>query len=246
MRGSSMAQVILSIATILGFWFTVIPLYQKAALDEQMAKREIELKAAQESIVSAKREAYEQHRLNYSSRFAVLAADRCSDVRRGFPKELERVSPDARHAALLTLDVDVGKCLTGAAAESHASNVLTPVDQAYLAKVLSDLSATYDPMRSKAARDINDLPLRASFDKASLDPPGEFTQKAERFQDEVAAKLHVSLTEGQLAARQRNAIERTQERFASDFRQACFNGVLNALRNIKWPASVPASVSTVP
>jgi hypothetical protein len=43
----------------LGYWYTVIPLYQKAAVDEQLAKRETELKQLDLDLARTRREAYE-------------------------------------------------------------------------------------------------------------------------------------------------------------------------------------------
>ena len=39
-----------------GLFYTVIPLYQKAAVDEQLARREMELKAVEASLAEGKAE----------------------------------------------------------------------------------------------------------------------------------------------------------------------------------------------
>ena len=56
-----------------GLFYTVIPLYQKAAVDEQLARREAELKGVEAALAEVQAETYRLRRDNYM-RVATRAA----------------------------------------------------------------------------------------------------------------------------------------------------------------------------
>lgn len=51
-RLSFFAQILTPLLALAGFWYTVLPLYSKAILEEQVAKNQIELEKQQESLTS--------------------------------------------------------------------------------------------------------------------------------------------------------------------------------------------------
>jgi hypothetical protein len=255
MRAAYIAQVVVTIATIVGFFYTVIPLYQKAAVDELIARREAELKIAEESLATAQREAYAQHRLNFVERFSRTAANDCSDVLRDimtpvahFPQSPEERA--VRHAEVLKLEIDVSRCLAGEIESNRAPTILSRSDLAYLDSRARDLGAKCNQDRNSAAQQIADLPVLSSTNPALLDSPGDATKYINDLQDKAALELHQPLSEAQLRARHVDAVGRTQERIARDYRQRCFQTLLDAFRQVEWPAPSsgvsPASTQSHP
>lgn len=252
-RGASLSQVILSAATIFGFWFTVIPLYQKAALDEQLAKVDSDLKIAQTSVASAKREAYEQHRVNFATRLSFNASNHCSDTLRFIMQPTGaldfqnfKARKAERHATALELEVDVKQCLAEELVKAKSAEVLNATDQAFLSQLLNELGDKLNAQRLEAKRQISDFPLKATFPDTVLDPPGSATAYVYQRQDEAAKLLHMTIPAVKLQEGRHDAIELTQERIAADYRQKCFGAILDVLRPVKWPDLKSTSATPQP
>lgn len=123
-RLANLAQFGFFILTIGGFYFTVLPLYQKALLDEAIAKKEVELKE-----ISASLEQSYQRVRNYSVKEFVFGAGiSCSglmlpsrvtsylngEFRKPYSQEILEISPtkcladvkESKNSALLNLRPD--------------------------------------------------------------------------------------------------------------------------------------------
>ena len=63
-RASHGAQIVLVVVAVFGYFYTVLPIYQKELLSEEIAKRTIELEGVQEQLKSAESERSElSHRV---------------------------------------------------------------------------------------------------------------------------------------------------------------------------------------
>ncbi|CAN7423008.1 hypothetical protein LJR034_002584 [Caballeronia sp. LjRoot34] len=72
--GGNVAQIILAAATIGAFFFTVIPLYQKAAVDEQVAKQQVKLEKLERQI----RVGYERIRADAVRQYFFATGSKCT------------------------------------------------------------------------------------------------------------------------------------------------------------------------
>jgi len=235
-RSGYIAQVGVLVATILGFYFTVIPLYQKAALDELIAQRERDLRTAQIDIQKAKREAYEQYRQNFMQRFSVAAAERCSGSRASFSQPDLGKSPDQRHEDSIRIDINAAACLDAALLEQKAGEVLTGSDLAFLKALLVDTGKSLETKRIAALSDIAQLPEKSRLNPSVLRPLGEFSARAYDFEDRVAAALKRPISQEVAKSRLNLQVKQTQAAIAREYRQHCFSSILGALRRLSWPA----------
>lgn len=211
----------------LGYYFTVIPLYQKAAVDELIAKREFELKEVQAEIISAKREAYEQRRANFITSLE-RPADECSDIFGGFSSDsLDPAVIRTEHEKRIRLDVVVEPCLAAVLTQYNASVFLTKIDYKHIVKIFADTGLKLDRMRAEAQNRIEALPSLAATDPSVLAPVGEYVKKSdeainkwERKLSELNSKfgIHAPVSRDRTQERFQYQIGITQEKIARDYR----------------------------
>lgn len=222
----------------LGYYFTVIPLYQKAALDELIAKREVELKEAQAAILAAKREAYARQRENFARAIEFAAVD-CSDIRASFrqpdPNFDDKDSRQADHQRNVRLNVEVVSCLASVLAKYEARKRLTETDARHVGLLLATLGEKLDRQRLEAIARIENLPNLAVADPSVLDPVGPIVQRA----DADVARWRKYLPEVDLEKERRERFEYrvriTQARIARDYRRDSSQAIREAIRGLQWP-----------
>ncbi|MFV0678517.1 hypothetical protein [Variovorax sp. tm] len=234
-RFGYIAQVGALVATVFGFYFTVIPLYQKAVLDELIAQREVDLKNAQKDIALAKREAYEQRRLNFTQQLARSAADRCAETRLSIGQPGIKESRAVRHERIVNLSLEVSSCLTSASELNKATSVLTKSDHDFLAQLLANTGKALDDKRREALENIASLPRRAVADPSVLQPVGEYVSQAYEFQDRASSILNRPISKDVLDERFRFQVMVSQEALAYEYRMGAFKTILTAIRDVKWP-----------
>jgi hypothetical protein len=234
----------------LGYYFTVIPLYQKAAVDELIAKREIELKEALAAIAIARREAYEQQRLNFSRTIEFPARD-CSDIKTSImqpsPNIDDRVAVRADHERLVHLDVEVAPCLATVLARHNAAKALTGTDFRHIRLVFATLGENLDRTRTEALDRIASIPQLAARDPSILAPVGPMVQRSDDFLAKWQKRLSeagytLPVLEDHHAKRFQYRVSLTQEKIANDYRMSALQSILDAVRGMQWPkeeSSVP-------
>ena len=105
-RASHIAQTALFLLTLGTLYFTVLPLYQKALLDEQIAQKELRLAQLAKSMESA----YRTIRASAVKDFAGYAAAECSGLLE--PPHFDELK--GPRVVLKVLDISPTDCLTGA------------------------------------------------------------------------------------------------------------------------------------
>jgi len=234
----------------LGYYFTVIPLYQKAAVDELIAKREIELKEAQAAIVIARREAYEQQRANFG-RAIEFSAVECSDIRNSVrqpsPNFEDQAVVRADHERRIHLGVEVAPCLASVLTKYNAAKVLTETDFRRISLMFSKVGDELDRKRADAIDRIASMPRLAVRDPSVLAPVGPSVKLVDDFRVEARNRLSESgiklpvLEEGPEKHFQYR-IDLTQVQIANDYRMSASQSIREAVHGMQWPkgeASVP-------
>lgn len=138
-RASLIAQAGLFVITIGTLYFTVIPLYQKALLDEEIAKKQVLLEHTQADLAAA----YAQVRSFTIGHFVFDASVECSGVMR--PPDNERESFRA------ILDIDPATCLNKEFARVPLG-ALRPEDQTRVRAKVAEIVAELVPDRAAAIK----------------------------------------------------------------------------------------------
>lgn len=250
-RAASLAQAGVLVATIAGFYYTVVPLYQKAALDELIARREIELKEAQAAIVAAKREAYELRRANFASEIEFAAVD-CSDVRTSFRQPTSNFDdPRARradHERQTHLGVEVAPCLASVLAKYKAAKQLTEVDMRHIGSLFAMLGESLDRQRAEAIARIANMPNLAARDPSILAPVGPVMQRLDELRVEQRKQLSeigvkVPALEERPQERFQYRVGLTQSQVANEYRSNASRAILDALRGVQWPKEAASAAA---
>lgn len=232
-RGASISQIVGIGLALAGLFYTVIPLYQKAAVDEQLARREAELKAVENSLAEARTETYRLRRDNYLRVAARAASDECSDVRRSFMPIPESIGNTERRYRL-QLDVNVVDCVKRYLARADEVKELSPADLEVWRAWATPLAMELETQRQAARQKVGDMPQLAAADPSVLEPLGDFARRTEDF----LSRYDALRTPEQRLERQRRffdqRVESTQSSIAASYRQQVSLRLLRELEPKVW------------
>lgn len=179
LRLSHFSQLGLFLFTVGAIYFTVIPLYQKALLDETIAKKEVELTDANAALERA----YASVRTAVVKDYVFFAGAKCTGL-------LERAEPlpslvkpvPARPSLADTLfAIDVPACLTNAAKESVSLQELRAEDRKLFDQRLLALGEEVLALRQHAMVEHKEVPSRAAANPPTLPPLDGFTSSMLEF-----------------------------------------------------------------
>jgi hypothetical protein len=234
-RISYIAQIAGVALALFGLFYTVIPLYQKAAVDEQLARREAELKDVEGRLVLARREAYEVRR-ERNMLALISRSDECSELLVAMGRLAEDVSREMRREIVLTFKVDIRACLIRKVAELRDEKILSLEDIATLEKSADAIGSELMAQREEVAMKIAGLPEAARKDVSLLYPQGTFVQRANEQIDKWDARVPPHLRKDRTEERLIAQIEWTQERMAQDFRSMAMKRIRDGLVPKEWMA----------
>ena len=167
-----MARFGLFVLTLWASFYTVIPLYKTAALEEQIARRETELKAAEQKLaetVSAHNDvtekAYRRSRADVLWNLNYKAGPRCSGLFRP-PEEPVALGSKPRPERPL-LDINVAECLTGELAKLKPESIPRDADLHALRAVVDQTASSLERQRADAlvADTITLVPTQSAADR---------------------------------------------------------------------------------
>ena len=175
-RLSHLSQFGLFLFTVWTIFFTVIPLYQKALLDEAIAKKEVEVKEANGALERA----YGRIKFTIQKDFVFMAGAECTNLL-WHPepsinppgKPLPKKPPFGE-----LFELDVPACLNRAAEEYFPLKDLRPEDRKLFDQSLLALSRELLNIRQLAKAEYDEVPKRAAADLSALPPPGELRGEA--------------------------------------------------------------------
>ena len=231
-RHAPLAQVVAAYSTLaaviiagLGYWFTVIPLYQKAAVDEQLARREAELKQLDVELANARREAYELVRSGLLQQTALRASYDCAAFWR-----------EDKDTAIDHISRSLTPCLIKASASIVATKRLSNEDGQMLMLATNELAADWEKLRLSLLDKMSTVPSRAANDPTVLAPDGPYTKRVQEFLAKAEPYLSA---EDRIGRRQRQfeeRVRRTQLLMASDFGVEASVAISKFYRTGIWPA----------
>lgn len=234
-RFSYVAQIAGVALALFGLFYTVIPLYQKAAVDEQLARREAELKEVESRLVAARQEAYESRRERRMLGL-LFASDDCAELRKAIGQAALEDSKERRREIILNFEVDIRACLLGKIAELRNEKILTEEDIAVLENNARGLGQELMRERADLAVRISDLPKTARKDASLLAPRGDMVRRADDFIDRADALLPPHLRRDRTEERLISQIEWTQEQMAQEFRLSASKRIRQHLVPKEWRA----------
>jgi len=175
LRLSHFSQFGLFLFTVGAIYFTVIPLYQKALLDEAIAKKEVDLTNANAALERA----YASVRTAVVKDFVFFAGAKCTGLLEEPEPPLAFGKPiPARPSLADTLfAIDVSTCLTNATKVSVSLQELRDEDRKLFDQRLLVLGEEVLAIRQRAMIEHKEVPSRAAANPTTLPPPDEFTNK---------------------------------------------------------------------
>lgn len=234
-----LAQVIGAYSTLvavivagLGYWYTVVPLYQKAAVDEQLAQREAELKKLDQELAIARRQAYELVRGSLMEQAALRASSTCTF----YIKQVDATPLD--HIAR-----ELTPCLLSASESIVASQRLSEEDGRHLLQKTKELGANLDQRRMVVVEKIASVISMEHSELAKVVPESALegallahSEEARKF----LAKIEPFLSPEDRLERQRRRneddIHLARTRLANEFGGEAYRDVVRFYRSDVWPA----------
>lgn len=226
-RISHFSQFGLFVITIGGLYFTVLPLYQKAVLEEAIARKEVALAASEKSL----EQSYVRLRAFAVKEFVFGTGAQCSSLMlppRALRALNEKSSP-IPSAAEEIFGINAGACLKEEFQKSKSIKELRPGDLQTMASYVERIAADLTVRRDAALKEHQSVPQRAKTDPSILKPLGPFSER-----------MLVLLSKSQPSAwidasRFSSAVKETQSAVAREY-DAHVRDQIATLRSIKWEA----------
>lgn len=182
-RFSHVSQILLCLFTGWALFYTVIPLYQKALLDETIARKEVELREATAAIAkkevelkevsAAFEKAYRQIKFTTLNNFAHHLGTRCSDfgLHRYSPLgPIEKPRPK-RHPDNGLFELDVPGCIAKMVEDYTPLKGLRPEDRKLFDQNILRLNQELPIIRQRLKTEYDEVPQKAVANPSALPPP---------------------------------------------------------------------------
>lgn len=224
-RISYFSQFGLFAFTIGSLYFTVLPLYQKAVLEEAIARKEIELKKYQTSL----EQSYTRVRAFAVREFVFSTNAKCSGLLL-LPPGLR--SSDVEFPASLPyeeelLNIDAGECLLAEFQQNQSIKQFHSADIQTLSSHIEDIAADLRKKRDIAWKEYKNIPQLAKADPSILKPIGPNAETLFSF-------LSKSQPSDQLKVHRFSlAIHATQSAVVNEYTD-CARKQIMTLQSIKW------------
>jgi len=238
LRASHASQFGLFLFTIGTLYFTVLPLYQKALLEEAIAKKEVELKR-----VTAEMEKIYSRTRDYTIREYVFAAGgACSGLMRSVEWYIKSDRERSNRRDDRIFAIDVPACLKAMLDRQKSISDLRSEDRVLLAQRITETANRLREKREAALKEHASFPSRAKENPNLLPPTPDVRGEVIALQEDLYQALNKARIAGselkpsESFAEQRSklALELGLESIADRYAEAIRTEVLT-LRDIKWP-----------
>jgi len=237
-RLSHLSQFGLFLFTVGTLYFTVLPLYQKALLDEAIARKEVELIQTNEALEKA----YGQLRKSEIRMYIMGAGAECSGLL--IPPAIPRLNASGPRESLAeqVFKINVRTCLEEVATARAIKQVLRLADYEFLMSKIQELSLRLEDKKRGATAEHDGLPERARLNPSSIPPPIGFTARAielfEKAHDEANDRSSESRKlESKIVLEKKRfqaAISQARDGVVWTYSKDVQNEIL-ALNKLQWP-----------
>lgn len=236
-RLSHLSQFGLFLFTVGALYFTVLPLYQKALLDEAIARKEVELKQANEDLEKS----YVGLRVSVIREYILFSGFDCS----GMWDSDETGSNSSNGGSTVAgriFGVNVHTCLEKMLKTKEVASNLRHTDYEFLVNQIQLLSGRLSVKLQKAMVEHDSIPERARVDPESIPPltgiAAKYLDLEEKFYEDLnRARISGPKLEPKVSfdkERFKYAIAAEQNRVATEYGSAIRNE-LSSLKQLKWP-----------
>jgi hypothetical protein len=229
-RLSHLAQFGLFLFTIGSIYFTVLPLYQKALLEEAIAKKEVEL-ANTTKILN---KSYARIRLYAVREFYITAVPPCTGrfntTRNTIKKDEITEKPKSR--ADLVYEIDIESCLQKMLTDTPALTELRPEDRKIFDNAVTSLGKDLIEKRKISMVQYNAAPSKITQAELMTLPKDSYRVQALEFNEKAINALTGRNTVS-IVERRKLAGEIAQERIGVLYEQSIYKGI-DALKHIEW------------
>ncbi|MDR4463922.1 MAG: hypothetical protein MRJ66_06615 [Nitrospira sp.] len=160
-RFSYVSQIALCLLTAWALFYTVIPLYQKALLDEAIARKEVELKKA----TAALEKAYMRIKFSVVKDFVFMTGAKCTNLLwRPLPplEPLGKPEPGRSPPFEELFELDVPGCITREAEKFLPLDELRPEDRKLFDENISALNQELPIIRERIKAEYDKVPKRVA------------------------------------------------------------------------------------
>lgn len=229
-RLSHFSQFGLFAFTIGSLYFTVIPLYQKAALEEQIARKEAESKVVERAF----EESYSRLRAYLVKEFVFQAGPRCTGLLTPMPPPpvLGRRTPPRMSFSEEALTHNISECLSTGIEKSAGLKDLRKSDQVIFVSAVKQLGQHLESYRLEALSAYERVLENGKKDPGVLEPPDMYSQNVLNFLSTRGLTSKEQLESQRFDA----SVKATQRKIASDFGTDARSRIA-ALKDISWVPS---------
>ncbi|MAL49946.1 MULTISPECIES: hypothetical protein [unclassified Methylophaga] len=224
-RLSHITQFFLFLFTVLGFYFVVLPIYQKDVLQESIAKKELELEKVNESLLQS----YSTIRNYTVRRFITSAGAKCSGLLIPIPilSSYRESKGELINLTEKILNIESTKCLTESFDAVDDMQLLNTIDYLYFQDKVAVISRKLDKERLILLNEYNEL------EKLSIDKMERSLSKYDRetlldLEGMGASKDELNHYENQMI--RRNASDGLSDKFSELVRNE-----IDGLKDLSWP-----------
>ena len=241
-RSSYIAQVGLFVLTLWTLFYTVIPLYKTAALEEQIARRETELKATEQKLAEANaalreanEKAYRRSRAELLWNLNFHAGASCSGLLR--PSETPELLNDMFSGARKSrpkrplLDINVADCLAAELEKTNADTVLRAEDLVFLRAAVTQVAISLERQRADATAAMQKMETKSTQELYAFASKDPFAQQVDALLEKAYPQLHTDPR-----FEHASAVQDAQMKIAQDFEEQV-RVEIRKLQNIAWPES---------
>lgn len=230
-RLSHASQILLCVFSAWALYYTVIPLYKIATLEEKIAQRELELKSknlelknAKAAIEEASVELYVIKRDDYLRKMVMGDLLECTE-----PQLFRMVSRGEEFDPYkVVVDRVYSRCINESFDRAKAQKYLSEEDYRHLSDLIDDLKSKLIDMRESVIRDMDTLEARARKDRTLLAPKGPSLQGLDDIYSSLGLKLMSDEDDFD------EAVRRTIFKMVMDYSGTVHSEILK-LRSINWP-----------
>jgi hypothetical protein len=229
-RLSHFSQIGLLIVAVFGYVYTVIPVYQKSLLDEQIAKKELELKNIQLKLD----ESYALNRMELIKNFVQGATYRCSGIDK-LPKNASENFDNKRtikQALGEVFEVQIKECLEAPFYKSKKfKESLRPEDIEILTKEVLSIRDTLEKLKTESHSKFYALEDNAKYNPEILAQVNINKSFSYRMLELTKSVMSQKEYESKIFAIK---IEQEMENISSEYRKAIYENI-GKLIKIDWP-----------
>lgn len=232
-RVSYISQFGLLLLTVGGLYFTVLPLYQKALLDEAIARKEIEL----QQTLAALEKAYLSVRQIAVQQFIVQAIDNCSPFSRllvDFEHQPKQKSGPRNSSENELLSIDTKSCIANAIDRSKAITDLRQGDRSLIEREATRIASSLASHQQRAIKEFDEVPVSFRSNPDQFKLTSDFRS---RMLDFLAKHRPLNEIEEQ---RKELMVEQAQEAVVVRYHQTLLNEI-TSIRRLNWPTEKPSA-----